>query len=137
MAHGKPISVDFARTSIQNFITHQQAGQNPIPPDKMVVGHRFDLVLLKEFILEIDKLIQNDVEIDSIRFYHGMNKRNGRVNDETPDLIIIPTLKNGDDYSEVYFPIEPSEINPLILGESTPCPNVCQNKTANCTSEST
>ncbi|SFB50582.1 hypothetical protein [Algoriphagus aquimarinus] len=135
MPHGKPVKLDFAQTSIQQFIA-QEIGRTSQQENQVVVGHRFDLALLKEFMLEVDKQISKGVEIDSIRFYHGLNVRSGGTTPEY-DLIIVPTLKNGKDCEEVYQKID--EISPLILGESTPCPNVCQTgtKTINCISEST
>ena len=135
MAHGKPVSLDFAVTSIKDFI-EQEVRQTTTPIEEIGVGHRFDLQLIKDFILEIDKLNLEGKGIDSIRFYHGLDDRNGNFPSKEYDLIIVPTLGNGDDLHKVYTIKAFEEIDPLILGESTPCPNVCHKKVLSCQSDS-
>lgn len=129
MAHGKPIELDIARKRIRKFVDDEVTISKK-PEKEIIVGHQFDLTLIKEFLSEIDKLLIQDVKIKSVRIYMAKSSRGSVV--EGYDLIMVPTLENGDDYHQVYDRPKSLTMDPLILGESTPCPNVCDNKAISC-----
>ncbi|MFZ5972767.1 MAG: hypothetical protein ACOYXA_14360 [Bacteroidota bacterium] len=131
MAHGKAIDLATARANIRKFVVDEMARTHK-PEKDIIVGHRFDLSLVKDFMLEIDKLLISKVPIDSIRIYLAKSSRN-EVQDGY-DLVIVPTLANGDDYHIVYPRPQAltASMDPIILSMSTPCPNVCQNKAVSC-----
>ncbi len=129
MAHGKPVDLITARKRIRKFVD-DEIKISKKPEKEIIVGHQFDLTLFKDFMIEIDRLLIQKVPIDSIRIYLAKSSR-GKVIDGY-DLVIVPTLENGDDYHQVYDRPKTLGIDPLIIGESTPCPNVCNNKAVSC-----
>lgn len=129
MAHGKNINLDEARDIIRAYVDAEVAsGRNE---KDIVVGHRFDLQLVKNFIAEIDRLRGVGIPIDSIRVYQAKRKRDG-MQSEDIDVVLVPTSSNDEDYHRVYDFKKTSTGVSTILGHPTPCPNVCQQKYIHC-----
>lgn len=120
--NGENISIQEAREYIDNYVREDCTGK---PKDQIVVGHKFDLTLIKAFMNEIDRLIREGNPIDSIRIYHAKSTRPSTMKYDL-DLVIVPTHENDVDHHIVYEPMTASSPEPAILGHSTPCPNVCQ-----------
>ena len=132
---GAPIGIDFAKSCIEKYVIHEQ-NHTGRPANEIVVGNKFDLQLIKDFIAQIDfENSKPDVNITAIRIYHGIGTRSKTNGQDERDAIIVPVDNNDVDYHEVYVgprpllfvgtPILKSTIYPVILGKGTPCPNVC------------
>lgn len=141
MTNGKPIDVELARESIQTYIRHQQTIEPLIPEDRMVLGNIFDLDLFRDFMQSIDTVIQEGVNVTAIRAYFGRTDRedpeNPDVKDLLGDLVFVPVLTTPDgsevDLYDIYNTSPPAgspatgatKLNPILMGLSTPCPNIC------------
>lgn len=134
MSHGKNISVTFAKKSIKKF-ADQEVERTRIPEEEVVVGHKLDLTLMKTFIEKIDQLNNSGADIDSIRIYHGINNRDISGSKENYDVILVPVHSNDKDYHSVYKLKNDDIIQPTLIGKSTPCPNVCEQKYLSCPGE--
>ncbi len=121
--HGSNISNDDAKQNILNYINDYKHSNPSIPENDMVVGHRFDFSLIQKFVEDIKGLIENGVDIDSIRIYYAKSTRTGDSN-KLYDVVLVPTLSTGADYRIVYEDVINTP-DKFILGHSTPCPNVC------------
>ena len=130
MPHGEPISLEDAQVSIRKYVDDEVARTHK-PEQEIVVGHKFDLTLIKSFLAEIEKLISSGAPIDSIRVYLAKNKR-GSLATDYYDAIMVPTLNTDAAYHRVYETKEKFLGDPTIIGRSTPCPNVCTRKLVPC-----
>lgn len=133
MPHGKNISVNFAKKSIKRFADQEVLRTNK-PEDQVVVGHKLDLSLVKTFLKHIEELNNSGADIDSIRIYLGINNREVAGSAENYDVILVPVHATDKDFHTVYKSLTDDVIQPTLLGKSTPCPNVCEQKylSANC-----
>lgn len=131
MSHGKNISVNHAIASIRKFV-QQEIQRTGKEEKKIVVGHRIELSLIKTMMAEIDKLNDLGQDIDSLRIYFGIDDRNGRVTPEEYDVILVPTHSSDEDLHTIYKLQNKEDELPTLIGNSTPCPNVCEQKTLNC-----
>jgi hypothetical protein len=130
MPHGETISLEDAQVSIRKYVDDEIARTGKLERE-IVVGHRFDLALIKSFLAEIEKLISGGAPIDSIRVYLAKDRRGSLTTDDY-DVIMVPTLSTEDDHHRVYIPKEKFLADPTIIGHSTPCPNVCSKKALSC-----
>lgn len=130
MSNGKPINVTSAKQIIRKYVDDTVA-QTSTPEENLVVGHLFDFELIKGFIDSVSELIKQGENISGVRVYHAKSNRDGAISKVENDLVLVPVLSDGNDYYNVYPP-RPALVSPLIVGNSTPCPNVCNNKNLNC-----
>jgi len=125
--NGNPILVDAAKTNIKKYVDDQVA-LTATPEAQLVVGHLFDFSLIEDFVNSISDLNTKGANISGIRIYHSKDNREGRIPNLENDLVIIPVLNDGTDYYDVYDRPHTLIAGPLILSDSTPCPNVCDGK---------
>lgn len=129
MPNGKTISLIQAQQNIRAFVKQEQI-RTLKDEKKIVVGQKIDLDVLKKFIEAIDHH-EKASEIDAIRIYFAKSTRGGQYSKSEYDVVIVPVLRKnyGDDYDydlhAVYPRPEKDRADPIILGNSLPCPNVC------------
>ena len=115
---GKAVSVTKAKAAIAAYVREHPIA---VPPDGHVYAHLFNFALLKDFVDSISELIRQGETITAVRIYHAKSKR-GTLTTEESDLVFVPVLSDDRDYYNVFKEIL---ISPVIIGESTPCPNIC------------
>ena len=95
-----------------------------------VDGHQFDLSVIQDFLRDIVVYNQgqtgNNV-IGSLRIYYGKSKR-GSLQKADRDLVIVPVKVDGQDLYNVYNKETHTFLDPGVVTNSNPCPNVCEDK---------
>lgn len=124
MANGKKLSVNQAKPIIRKFIA-DEIQRTGLPENDIVVGHKFDLQLLRDFLTGIDNDPKKN-DIKAFRVYFAKSKRSS-VEPEQYDVVIVPVLSNDEDLHRVYRLVGDDDPQDTILGNSLPCPNVCPN----------
>ncbi len=121
ITRGKVTTVAKAKNDIAKYV----AAQPPVaPPDQLVVGHLFNFSLLKQFTDSISELIAQGEPITGVRIYHSKSDRDGQLSKNENDLVLVPVMDNDQDYYNVYKKGAMS-ITPVLISNSTPCPNIC------------
>jgi hypothetical protein len=128
MTHGKPIPLVEAQKNIRAFVNQERrrTWQNE---QKIVVGQKLDLSVLKDFIKAIDEHDQHD-QIDAVRIYFAKSNRGGTHKQASYDIVLVPVLKAivgrpDRDLHAVYPGPDKTVADPTIIGNALPCPNVC------------
>jgi hypothetical protein len=126
MPNGDILKPSEAAKYINAFRTYQETNDQSYDEDKLGVAQKFDLIKLRNFINAID----NDPrakEINAVRIYLARSTRQNKI-DENYDVVLIPVLDNNDDLHLLVNPDANIAKLTTILGEGSPCPNVCGNK---------
>ncbi len=130
---GKPILVKDARDYVKAYVSERTNPPYNIPEKDLIVGHLFDFDLLESFVQAVADLRNQGEKIDAIRIYHAKSNRGGAMTKDESDLVIVPVMDDNSDYHMVYMrPKSLTAFYPLIIAESTPCPNICNGKSINC-----
>jgi len=125
---GKVTTVAKAKTDIGKYVADQP---KPVPPNQLVIGHLFNFSLLKQFMDSISELIAHGEPITGVRIYHSKSDRDGQMSTKELDLVLVPVLDDDQDYYNV-FTKEALTITPILISNSTPCPNICNGKNLIC-----
>lgn len=129
ISRGKVTPATRAKEYIKAWVATQPVPPNP---DDLVVGHLFDFTLFKAFTDSISELIAAGENITGVRVYHARSNRRGELPAEEVDLVFVPVGDDDEDYYNIYQRPGGEKgvagITPVIISESTPCPNICSGK---------
>jgi len=94
----------------------------------IAVGTMYGLEKLRTFVQMIDDYnktpgIKEDKKVDAVRLY-PVRTYDTKYKRTIDSIILVPTMVNDCDLKTVYNPSLTAQ--PYILGEGTPCPNLCK-----------
>ncbi len=127
---GAFLSSDQAEVNLVAFLTHYNL--SPADPN-MVCGHVLGLTKIYEFLKNIEDYNADNpnAPVDAVRIYQARSEQivQGRLQ-EVDDIFLMPILSTGEDLYPVYPPKTSSTGTTIgstnnILGNSRPCPNIC------------
>lgn len=125
METGKLIMKMDASKRVKEFVSREKLRTARTEEKELVVGHYFDLKTMKEFMAGIERLNRTSPgAVTGVTVYFGKTENAERlIREDDTDIIIVPS-KNKVDIYNVYTPIKSLDYD-LILGDGSPCPNVC------------